>query len=123
MKYRLIIVSILVLVSMNMSRAEDTTKSDEQDLKTIVKEKTENIKKDTGAIKTALEKEFDASAKVINKETDKIMDQVEKLKADFEKHGKLVNASRKQIGKELEDKVEELEELIDSIDWCKKKPH
>ena len=116
MKYRLIIVSILVLVSMNMSRAEDTTKSDEQDLKTIVKEKTENIKKDTGAIKTALEKEFDASAKVINKETDKIMDQVEKLKADFEKHGKLVNASRKQIGKELEDKVEELEELIDSID-------
>ena len=116
MKYRLLILSALVLISMSISKAEDATETEEQDLQTVVKERTESIKKDTKAIKTAVGKEFDASAKVINRETDKIIEQVEKLKADFKKHGDTVNASRKEITKELEKKVEELEEIVDSMD-------
>ena len=109
MKYFIVILSLLILASANIAQAK------ELDSKDLIKQKAENIKKDSAAIKQALTKELNASAKVIDKEADKIIDQVEELKADFKKHGEVVSASRKQISKELEEKVEELEDLVDSL--------
>lgn len=110
MKRLTLILSLCILASANIAQAK------ELDSKDLIKEKAQNIKKDTAVIKEALGKELNASAKRIDKETEKIMDQVEQLKAEFQKHGKMVKASKKQISKELEDKVEELQDLVDSLD-------
>ncbi|MCE2928540.1 MAG: hypothetical protein LW817_02795 [Candidatus Caenarcaniphilales bacterium] len=105
---KLLVLPVCFIASFSSARASE--------LKDAVQKTSEHLKKDSTEISDALKEDYERSSKIISKEADKIMAEIKSLKEDLSRHGKAADKSREEISETLGDKIDELKDIIDSID-------